>query len=211
MIDPEEARRAAHEILSGPAYSRPGKSVVERVVEWMLARLGDLVGALTGGGAGSLIGWLVVTGLVAGAAWLLVRALRVAPVGPRLGDDGLRYGTEAHRDAAVWLDEAARLAAAGDHRGALRCRHQALLARLVTAGVVDDAPGRTAAEYGRAIEAQVPDEAPTMGWLTRRFDDTWYGGEPVTGDGFTAFADACQQVESAALDHTAPSARVGAR
>ncbi len=210
MIDPEAARRAAHDILSGPDYSQPAKGIVERVVDWVFARLGDVVGTLTGGGAGTLIGWLVVIGIVSAAGWLLARALRVTPTGRRPGAEGLRYGTESPRDAGVWLEEAARLAAAGDHHGALRCRHQALLARLITGGVVDDSPGRTAAEYRAVIEAQVPSEATTLDRLTRQFEDAWYGGDPVDGADYVAFADACGQVEAAALDRSRVSAPVGA-
>ncbi len=209
-IDPEEARRAAHDILAGSDYSQPGKSIVERVLDWVFARLGDVVGTLTGGGAGSLVAWFIVIGLASGAAWLLVRALRVAPIRRRVGAEALRYGTESHRDASVWLDESSRLLAAGDHRGALRCRHQALLARLVTAGVVDDSPGRTAAEYRQAVEPQVPAAATELGWLTRRFEDAWYGGIPVDGDGFAAFADACEWVEAAAVDRSRVPAAAGA-
>ncbi len=210
VIDPEAARRAAHDILSGPDYSQPGKGIVERVVDWVFARLGDAVGTLTGGGAGTLIGWLVVIGVVAAAGWLFVRALRVGAIGRRLGTDDLRYGTESHRDAGVWLDEAAGLAAAGDHRGALRCRHQALLARLITGGVVDDSPGRTAAEYRSVIEAQVPSEATTLHWLTRRFEDAWYGGDEVDAAAYAEFADACGRVEAVALDRHRVVATVGA-
>jgi hypothetical protein len=195
-VDPDEARRTADDILDDAAYAEPTQSLLDRAVEWIGDRLGQAFDLLPGTGPGSGVAWVFVVALVALAAWLLVRALR-APSRRRSDEDApVRYGTETARDAAVWLDEAARLAAAGDHRGALRCRHQALVARLVTDGVVADVSGRTAGEYERLAALAMPDDADRLRRLTDRFDGAWYGGHPVDADAYAAFEDDCRAVES---------------
>lgn len=209
MVDPDEARREARDILSGAEYSEPEESLVERAVDWLFERLGDAVATLTGGGPGSVIGWLIVAAVGGGAVWLLVRSLRVPSVPGRSTEDRLRYGTETHRDPDVWLDEAARLAAAGDHRGALRCRYQALIARLVTDGVVDDVPGRTTGEHRILLSARLPDEATTIERITERFDAAWYGDEAIDAAGHDRFAADCRRLETHAHDATDLPAGIG--
>lgn len=195
VVDPDAARRAADDILSDPAYAEPQQSVLDRALEWVLDRLGSVFGSGAGGGPGNLIGWLVVLALVAGAVWLLAKAVRVPSIRRREVDDELRYGTETHRDASVWSAEAARRAAAGDHRGALRCRHQALAARLVDRGVVEDVPGRTAGEYRDVARVRRPDVAAEMDTVTAAFDDVWYGSGAVDAGGYASFDRTCEQIE----------------
>lgn len=190
-VDPDDARRAADDILSRPEYREPGQSIVDRALEWLFEQFGNLFERLGGSGPGSVIGWIVLAALVGGALWLLIRALRV-PLRSRAEDEpGVIYGTETHRDASVWLAEADRLAAAGDHRGALRCRHQALVATAITLGRVDHVAGRTAAEYGDRLARALPGEAERIDAVTERFEAAWYGGAAVDRAGYDGFvADA---------------------
>ena len=197
-VDPDAARDAARDILSGAEYTEPEPSLVERAVDWMGERLGSFFGTLTGGGPGSVIGWIALVPLVAGAAWLLVRAARVPRVGSTAPGNEVRYGTETRWDADLWRSESDRLAAAGDRRGALRCRHQAMLAHMVDARLVDGAPGRTAAEYRRLLGDRLPHLRPALEDLTDRFERTWYGGQPVGAVELDAFASACRTVETGA-------------
>lgn len=195
-VDPDDARRAADDILSRPEYREPGQSVVDRALEWLFEQFGNLFERLGGSGPGSVIGWIVLAALVGGAVWLLIRALRV-PLRSRAEDElGVVYGTETHRDASVWLAEADRLAAAGDHRGALRCRHQAMVATAITAGRVDHVAGRTAAEYGGRLAATMPGEADRIASITERFEAAWYGGAAVDGAGYERFAADATAVEA---------------
>lgn len=198
-VDPDDARRTADEILRDGAYAEPTQSLLDRALEWLFDQLGSAFGTLAGGGPGSAVAWIVVVVLVAAAVWLVVRALRSPGVRRRARDAGVEYGTETTRDAQVWLDEAARLAAAGDHRGALRCRHQAWVARLVTAGVVRDVAGQTAGEYARAAQSVLGDESATIARLTERFDAVWYGGEAADDRSYSAFESDCASVEATAL------------
>lgn len=200
-VDPDAARRAAEEILRDPAYAQPEQSLLDRALEWVFDRLGSVFGS-AGSGPGDLIGWLFVLALIAGAVWLVVKAARVPSIRRTVTVEAVEYGTETHRDARVWLDEAARLAAAGDHRGALRCRHQALVARLLTDDVVEDVPGRTAGEYRRLVDVAVPAASTPMASLTARFDDVWYGNRATDAAEYATFERECEQVEAAAVRST---------
>lgn len=188
-VDPEAAREAARDILSGAEYAEPQPSVVERAVEWLFDRIGSFFGTLTGGGPGSVVGWIVVVVLLAAAATVLTRALRVPSYRRDHGPaTHVRYERETRWGAGEWRREADRLEAAGDRRGALRCRYQAMLAALVADGVVDEAPGRTAAEYGRLLGERLPDRRDAIDEVTTRFEAAWYGGEPVTPATLEAFS-----------------------
>jgi Domain of unknown function (DUF4129) len=189
-VDPDEARRTAEDILSRPEYREPQPSLLDRALEAVTDFLRRGFEALAGGGAGSVIG-LVITGLVlALALWLLSRALRTSwrrPAGAGGGAD-LVQGTSAPEDPAVWDAEAERLSAAGDHRGALRCRYQALVAALVAGGALRDATARTPSEIRRELAGRAPDLDPLLGSVTDRFESAWYGGRAVDADADRAFA-----------------------
>lgn len=194
-VDPDAARDAADDILSRPEYQEPQPSLLDRAVDWLFDRLGDLFDTLTGSGPGSVVAWVVLGVLVLGAVVLLVRALQVPLVGGQASAPGAVYGTESGRDASVWSAEAARLAEAGDHRGAIRCRHQALIARLITEEVVEHVPGRTAAEHRDDVLARLPVDGQ-MRPLTELFEETWYGRRPAAREDFERFTSWCEAVEA---------------
>lgn len=206
-VDPDEARRAADEILARPEYREPEPSLVDRVITAITDFLGNAFATLTGGGAGSVIGIVVVGALLALGTWLLVRAFgtgsgrRARPPGEQVVQ-----GTSAPDDPEVWLAEAERLAAAGDHRGALRCRYQALVAGLVRTGAIGDAPARTPAELRRELAGRRPDVDPRLASITDRFESAWYGGWPVDATAYEAFAVDVRAVESADLRPVAVTA-----
>lgn len=199
-VDPDEARRAADEILRDGAYAEPTQSLLDRALEWLFEQLGSVFGTLPGGGPGSGIAWVVVAVLGAVAVWFMVRALRAPKLARRDQTDGLEYGTETARDAQAWLDEAARLADAGEYRGALRCRHQALVARLVSDGIVPDVVGRTAGEHARSAAEALPSHEPQLRRITGRFDEVWYADAAVDRAGFASFVEDCASVEASAAE-----------
>jgi hypothetical protein len=193
-VDPEAARDAARDILSRAEYAEPEPSVVERAAEWVLDRVGSFIGTLTGGGPGSVIGWAIVAVFVAGATWLIVRSLRVPTTQLAPAADGVWLDTAERRDAAAWLEEAGRAEARGDLRGALRCRHQALIAVMVSRRLTDDVPGLTAREHQQHLTARFPDLGPEIAELTERFERTWYGGEPVSAAALRRFSEQCASI-----------------
>lgn len=202
LVDPDEARRTAQEILSRPEYREPQPSLLDRAFEAVIDFLSSGFEALTGGGAGSVIG-LVITGLVlALAIWLLVRALGASWSRPASRTAaGVVQGTTAPDDPAVWDEEADRLAAAGDHRGALRCRYQALVAALVGTGALQDATARTPTEIWRELDGRQPELDPVLASVTERFEAAWYGGRPVDADDERSFAADAETLRAGDLQH----------
>ena len=199
-VDPDEARRTAEDILSRPEYREPEPSLLDRAFEAIGDFLGRTLGALTGSGAGSAIGLVIGATVLALALWLLYRAMR-ASGSRRARADGpsVVQGTSAPDDPAVWDAEAERLSAADDHRGALRCRYQAMVAALVRSGAVQDATARTPSEIRRELAGRRPEVDPLLGAVTERFEAAWYGGRPVDAAAERAFADDASTLRAADL------------
>jgi hypothetical protein len=86
------------------------------------------------------------------------------------------------------LDEAARLAARGDARGALRALYLATLFALDRERLIDYEPSRTNWQYLRSLPQGELRQA--FAAFTRIFDHKWYGHEPATLDDYRA----CRQL-----------------
>lgn len=200
LVDPDEVRRTAEEILARPEYREPQPSLLDRALTAITDFLGRGFAALTGGGAGSVIGLVITGAVLALALWLLTRALRTSwSRSSRVEDAGVVQGTSGPDDPAVWDAEAERLAAAGDHRGALRCRYQAMVADVVRAGAVDDLVARTPAELRRELHGRQPDLDAVLGSVTERFEAAWYGGRPVDASALASFRADVDAVRAADL------------
>lgn len=172
---------------------RPG--LLDRVWYWVedaLGRVLDLVGQTGQGGLiGSLVLLAVAALLVLGSVRLLSRVRRSpAAAGPEVGLAG--------RSAHDWDSEAADHEAAHRWREAARCRHRALVAALAAAGLVEEVPGRTAAEYEAEATASVPAAGEPMRRATRLFERAWYARSPVTGEDVGDLRRAADEVRRAA-------------
>jgi hypothetical protein len=89
---------------------------------------------------------------------------------------------------ASQLDEAARLAALGDARAALRALYLATLFALDRSRLIEYEPSRTNWQYLRGLP---PGELRSaFAAFTRIFDHKWYGHEPATLDDYRA----CRQL-----------------
>lgn len=175
-----EIRRAAEEILSRPEFQEPPRSLYQRVLDAIGERLGDALGALLAGGVTSLVAWAVLVVLVGAVVLLVVRGVqRDARRRAKAAPEPVATDADARRPAVEWDAEAARLEAAGDWRGAVRCRYRSLVARLAGSGVVDEVPGRTAGEYRAAVGSARPGAAGPFGDATDLFERAWYGAEPT--------------------------------
>jgi hypothetical protein len=82
------------------------------------------------------------------------------------------------------LDEAARLAAGGDARGALRALYLATLFALDRNRLIEYEPSRTNWQYLRSLPQG--DVRQAFAAFTRIFDHKWYGHEPATLDDYRA-------------------------
>jgi hypothetical protein len=195
--DPERVRSLAEQILADPRYDEPAEPLLDRVLNWIGERIGDLLEALGGGagGGGAGLSWLALFLAGAAIAYLALRFGRGFSVDRRSGPDAPPAMVELSRTPDTWRDEAAALAAEGRFREALRCRHRALVAELVALGVIPEIPGRTAREYVADVAVHRPASGPAVGAATDLFEAAWYGQAPTGADELHRF----EELEAEAL------------
>lgn len=139
----------------------------------LLGRVLDLFGRT---GRGGLVGSMLLLLALAAVGYGIVRAVRrIRRTAPAAGPEPRHTG----RSATDWVREAQEHEAAGRWRAALRAHHRALVADLAAAGLVEEVPGRTAAEYEREAAAAVPSAGDPLAAVTRLFERAWYADAPV--------------------------------
>ncbi|MGZ6996735.1 MAG: DUF4129 domain-containing protein [Acidimicrobiia bacterium] len=193
-VDPDAARRAAREILSGHEY-RPDTTPrpLDGVLRWIGDRLDEIFGPigrffeavfdplfhLLPGWLGTVLGVVLTVGIASFVIWLVLRSrLRsAATVRPRAA---------ANAGPAEDPDDLERAAAAadrdGDYHRAIRLRYRAGLLRLARSGAIALRPGTTNATVARALHSRRFDA------LTDTFENVAYGDRPATVDDATAAA-----------------------
>ncbi|HWW60239.1 MAG TPA: DUF4129 domain-containing protein [Thermoanaerobaculia bacterium] len=185
------------EVLSVPQYDKPFfdrvAEAIGKALAWIWQKIVDFFDWLadffpsarrakqTGGSA--TLPWLVIAVVTAIAIILTVLALEVVRRGrkreaePAAQSNDLasrRDEDPLSRGANEWELYAAKLAAAGKIREAIRAWYHAVLVTLYAAGILHFRKGRTNWEYVSAL-------SPDHGWradfvqLTRRFEVEWYG------------------------------------
>jgi hypothetical protein len=150
----------------------------QRISRWLLRLFSRIFGSALGSRAGAVVfAWITsAVALIALAMWLASLLSR------RSRATALDLDPAARRAAARdWALRAMAAARTGDLREAVRCGYHAAVSRLEEQGAwtVDDA--RTPREYMRLLQRDDPRSA-TLGDLTRRFEQVWYGRRPATGD-----------------------------
>jgi len=177
-------------------------SLLQRLLNWLTTHLGLSHLGVPALGADAL-GYLVVGALALLAIAVLVLAFtrggwarlrHPASPGVLVTDEGPLLPPEA------WEAQAERLAGAGLHREALRCRYRALVAHLARCGVVQEEPGRTSGDYARLVTSSAPEVGPDFAAATTSFETAWYGGEQPSPAALQDFDDAARAV----LGHTGP-------
>lgn len=197
--DPQAVRDLAESILASPRYDRPSKSIPDRILEWFGEQLGKVLGSLVGSGAGTLIAWLLVLGVVAFVVYLIVRFGRLRRL-PRPPARPSRVMVELTRSPGEWRADAEAMEAQGRWKEGLRCRHRALIAELVRRGAIPDQAGRTAREYVGDVAVSLPDVAPALTAATELFESAWYGAVSTGPD---------EAIRFQALDAEVLAVRVG--
>jgi hypothetical protein len=172
----DDARRAAREELSKLVYRDAGPGLLERVIRWLLDRLGKLLDGAAGVSPGGYAGLVVVLLLVVVA----VVAFRLG-LGPMrrsdTGDAPLFVG--GSRTAAEHRASADAHAAAQQWAEAVRDRLRAVITSLEERALLEPRPGRTADEAAADAGQAVPDCADDLRAAARLFDEIWYGDHPA--------------------------------
>jgi len=207
-VDRDSAREAAQRELSKGIYHQddPGlfERVLDKVAEWLDARLTDAAGAAPGGPVGLLAIVAVLVGLVALILWR-IGPLRRSATAPRGA-----FELSGPLDAEEHRRRANAYAAERRYAEAVRERMRAIVRELETRGVLEPRPGRTADEVAREAAELVPSAAGELRGSATVFDEVWYGGRPATVGTDAAMREADQRVRSAPLV-VAPPAGSGYR
>ncbi|GHH58346.1 DUF4129 domain-containing protein [Lentzea cavernae] len=175
----DEAREAAVRELSDPAYVSDDPNPLERAIDWVLTRLGELFA-----GAGGMSGITALTIAVAVVVLaVIVFRLRAGRTGRVLRSGGKVFGTTV-LTAAEHRAAAERAAAAGDFAEAVRERFRAVVRELEHRGVLDARAGRTVDEVAFEAGTALPVLADDLRGAAVQFDDVWYGGRPATAEGY---------------------------
>ena len=175
----DEAREAAVRELSDPAYVSDDPNPLERAIDWVLTRLGELFA-----GAGGMSGITALTIVVAVVVLIvIVFRLRVGRTGRALRSGDKVFGTTV-MTAAEHRAAAEKAAAAGDFAEAVRERFRAVVRELEHRGVLDARAGRTVDEVAFEAGRALPVLADDLRGAAVQFDDVWYGGRPATAEGY---------------------------
>lgn len=192
----DDVRELADDVLGRPAFDEPPEPLFERLADFVLERLGQAFSALTGGGRGALVAWLILAVTVAVVAALAFRVVATVRRDrtARQADGGERVESQS----VDWRAAAALHEAKGEWRDALRCRWRALVADLAGRRVVEEVDGRTAGEYLAQVRVRAPDAGDAFSRATSVFEASWYGARPTGPDDVARVRELAEKtVESA--------------
>ena len=170
--DPQEVREVVREVLSRPEFRPPERSLMERLLDWVLEAVGRLLAALGGSGAGGIVGLVLLALVLVGVGILAARFWRGLTPSPEVA---AAVAGGRRRSAAEWRAEAEAQERTGAWREAVRSRYRALVADLAARGLVEEVPGRTAGEYRREVGRALPAAASDFAGATVLFEVAWYG------------------------------------
>ena len=170
--DPQEVREVVREVLARPEFRPPERSLLERVLDWVLEAIGRLLAALGGSGAGGIVGLVLLALVLVGVGILAARFSRGLTPSPEVA---AAVVGGRRRSAAEWRADAEAQEGAGAWRDAVRSRYRALVADLAARGLVEEVPGRTAGEYRREVGRALPAAASDFAGATELFEVAWYG------------------------------------
>lgn len=190
MADAETIRREADEILARPEYAPRGRSVLERILDWIADRISgvlewiaDLL-SIGGGpttGSATPIGWVVLVLLVVLLGYFLTR-VRLRRRARAEAPPDVRHAVDEDVRRADWLARAARAEAEGRWREAVRCRYRATVAGLIERRLLSAEPGATSGEHQRRLRAGADASSPRFDQVSDRFEHVWYGGEDADAE-----------------------------
>ncbi|MCK7628059.1 DUF4129 domain-containing protein [Streptomyces sp. RS10V-4] len=203
-ISRDPAREAAERELSDPRYHQHDPNPIQRALNWLWDRVGELfhtaAGATPGGWAG-LLALIAFVLLLVIALRLRLGAVRRTPATP-----GTLF-TDTPRTAAEHRATAEQHAAAGRWNEAVQDRMRALVLALEERTLLAPGPGRTAGEAAAEAGLALPAYAARLRAAARAFDDVAYGGRPGTDRAYAQLTGLDTELQRAKPQLTAAAAR----
>ncbi len=188
MIARDPGRSEVEEVMRRAEFQYP-KSFMERIGDWVAERLERLFDDLPGvdvpagtfsGGAGSLIGWLMIALAVAAVAVVVVVAIRRwVPTAPDDEEPLSEVEAQHRRTARQWAGDAERHEAAGEWKLAMRARYRELVRTLVDRRQVADVAGATTRELLGDVEVTTFAAARDFESACLLFELPWYADVPT--------------------------------
>lgn len=177
-VDPQEAREAADEILSRPEFQERPQSLLDRVLEWLLDRLGEVFSAFFGGGRGLIVGYIVLALAVVAAVYFVWRVLPRRGVSMSSAPVVIDREIRERRTRAEWLELAEAAVAERRWAEAVRARYHALTVGLAEAEELSVEPSTTSGEHRRRfaeVAAIAPNRRDRFEETVDRYEDIWFG------------------------------------
>jgi hypothetical protein len=174
----DEARELAIRELSRPSYDAE-PPLLQRVVEWIIERLQELIGRTAGAldGAVGITILVLVLGLV-----IAVILLRMGPLARRRRLRAEPLFPTMRRTAAEYRAAADAAADTEDWRTAILERYRAVVVGFEERGLLDPRAGRTADEAAAEAGAVFPPLAAELTAASHIFDVVRYGDGQATAD-----------------------------
>jgi len=203
---------ALSEILAQPEFewAEPTPTWRDRLRDWLLAQLSDLLGWFLGRGEWTGFSWLnwllTLAGfvLLAGAIIYALRSLRASWTA-----DADLDGNGNLVDEAISADEALRraqqLSQEGDQRTAIRYLYLSALLLLEERGLLRHDRTQTNREYLRSV-AHRPELAGILQEVVEVFDRVWYGFQPVDDATVGHYSARVAELRRLPPAHPAPNA-----
>jgi hypothetical protein len=204
LPDKPPPREESKQPRDNPARNKRDETIE---IETKSGRGSPAAPAVTIGGFG-MLGWLVLAGLLAAcvvfAVLLYLRYRKtLVKAAPKISTGAAAQALETvaadldHVPAALLWQQADDLARKGNFLEAVRRLYLAVLALLHRARLIRYEKTRTNGEYVRQV--RLAPEAPRelhapFGELTRRFDQTWYGGRACDGGDYGSCRALAEQV-----------------
>lgn len=202
LPSPDVRKEKIRDILARREFAGAHISLWDRFVAWMGHKVERAVEWIVGKGAGITGASQFLSGLLAVVVVVLFLVL-LAYVLARVGAGGLltRPAPETEEtyrgpgSSKRALEEAARMAAAGDFRSALRLAYLAALLKLDEQELIRFDRTGTNWEYLAAIRSH-PELYRALQPVTLTFDRKWYGREPAGESDYHGFVEAYRAVEA---------------
>ena len=165
LVDGPTGQELAREELTDPIYADAQPSLIERVIEWLVETVSQLLDTAEGAPGGSWVLAIVATAGIVCGIWLIAR-WRTSPGRSK----GEIFEDADKRPAVDFLAEAQSRLAIGDWRQALVAATRAIVGDLQATSRVADGPGITIADVRKAV----PD--PVLAQTLTDFERVQYGG-----------------------------------
>ena len=189
-----QAAEAARGELAKTVYARQRPSVEQRVLNWIVQRVLQVLNDAAAHAPGGLFGLVVIAAVVVIVGVIIVR--RTGRIHRAAGQSAAMF-VGRPRSAAQYRAAADAAASAGRWDEAVRQRFRAVVRSLEERDILDARPGRTAGEAAHEGARVLPSCAVALRAAAHSFDDVAYGGSLGDQRTDTALRDLDRQLARA--------------